>query len=278
MKDNVTTDTSVFTLDEWTAYLTELNDQKDVFTTIELANRLNKSETWTRRFLTRLLDRGIVRKTYADRRTKHGVNCKVPAYCLVVRPDTSPKCYLDLDGVLTDFVGELSRQMSIDFFDLFSDSDGAIKHLDVFLTDRNDRIKLDKLLNDRKFWENLPFTNEAPEILSLCEEWFGDKNVYIFSDPAGRPEAAAGKLAWVIKRLPGYVNRFLLGHCKYVCSNVRSVLIDDNDDHIKEFERNGGYGILVPRPWNTSKNRDGNWVISYIEANIRRALQHIGCR
>ena len=160
-----------------------------------------------------------------------------------------PVCFLDLDGVLVDFVG------------------GALamhgKHIPPaevrwdFLT----QIGFDGVNDERfwapmgrDFWAGLGWTADGRAILAAVEEAFGAEQVCLLTSPCLTPGCAEGKLDWVRRETPGYARRVLVGPCKHLLAGPRKLLVDDHDANCEAFNRAGGASVLVPRPWNTRRD------------------------
>lgn len=53
--------------------------------------------------------------------------------------------------------------------------------------------------------------------------------------------------------MPSYSRRLILTNRKEVFSGPGRALIDDRDENVEGWEKAGGIGVLVPRPWNKTK-------------------------
>lgn len=158
----------------------------------------------------------------------------------------NPLCFIDLDGVLADFVN------------------GAFNHHGFHVPWPEIDWEFDKKSGlspevfygslDMKFWASLTRTEECDAIINAATKKFGKDNIFLCSDP-GRYScgAGAGKAIWVSNHLPDYSRRLILTNRKEVFSGPGRVLIDDRDENIKSWEVSGT-GILVPRPWNATRN------------------------
>lgn len=161
------------------------------------------------------------------------------------------KCFIDLDGVLADFCGSLRSIYQ------FPDFENRPYKFDLF-----DEFELDKddFWNNKAtvdFWANLSILPKAQEIVKLCSNAFGAHNLCFLSSP-GYGSAAAraieGKQIWINKHFYELRKQVLFGSAKHFCANPHAVLIDDYDKNIEEFNVAGGWGILVPRPYNKHWN------------------------
>jgi len=158
------------------------------------------------------------------------------------------KCFLDLDGVLSDFHKAAFTLHGIDPF-------SKEENLGNYRFDETTGLSQVDFFKPitKEFWAELPRTLECDEILSLVEKKFGRENICILTAP---PEVRnlgclEGKEEWIYRNLPQYIDQFLIGKPKAFCAGPNSVLIDDSDSNIKAFREAGGRAITFPRPWNS---------------------------
>lgn len=150
--------------------------------------------------------------------------------------------FLDMDGVIVDFIGgvekwyqvDLSKRTSFDFDYAAMDMTGN---------------EFWKGLTD-EFWEGLDFLPWGLELLLALEEF----TPIILSSPAR--DNAGGKQQWLKKKLSGYHSndRYLLGAPKWAVAGPGKVLIDDYDKHVAEWFQHGGDAVLFPRRWNNLRH------------------------
>lgn len=173
----------------------------------------------------------------------------------------TPRCFLDLDGVLVDFVR------------------GVQEFHKVTLPYESVRWGLEAQMGfgDRKnefwaplgyeFWANLPWTQDGKEILDSVRVVFG-ANIGILSSPCSTLGCCDGKRDWVRRNLGADLHRTcFLGADKSIFANPHSLLIDDNDDNVRKWREAGGAAILWPRPWNDARNWEG--IYDPGESNLR---------
>ena len=163
---------------------------------------------------------------------------------------------IDMDGVLVDFVG------------------GVCQKLDRFNPYEDDRVKgkscrfrhhgnyeIQKIFGipdqeffgtlDYNFWSNLDWMPDGREILKLILQVFeGNNHIGLCSSPAGN-DCTDAKLYWINQHTPKFTRRFIITPKKHFLAMSNTILIDDRDHQVTEFNANGGRGILVPRPWNS---------------------------
>ena len=174
-------------------------------------------------------------------------------------------CFVDLDGVLVDFVG------------------GAIAHhklpLPALETDWNfwRRFGLSDAdfwnpLGD-EFWASLAPTEDMHQILgAVFDVWHPGEEVFLLSSPCLTPGCITGKARWVEKHLPALSRRLLLTDRKELFAGPGRVLVDDHDVNCEKWTAAGGEACLVPRPWNSARERAGSAVTSVV-ARLERIKQ-----
>ena len=151
------------------------------------------------------------------------------------------KCFLDMDGVLVDFVRGASEYYNLKLLPYpYIEEWNFIQFSGM--TESDFWLPL-----GREFWANLHWTPDGNNILSLIESHFDKKDICLSSIPCMNSESSTGKIDWINKNLPEYKNRYLLGPDKRFYTSINTVLIDDNERNINNCK---GHGILVPRPWN----------------------------
>jgi len=174
-----------------------------------------------------------------------------------------PKIYLDMDGVLIDFVG------------------GALKVHN--LTDRNifikdyfggmGREKFWSAINKAgvDFWANLEKTPEADELVKVLEFDYGRENILIVTAPTESVVEAcvAGKKISMKKHFPHLANQMVFIDNKSLIAHGNAILIDDNETQTDAFVREGGNAVLVPRPWNSAHTSEDENLVRYVGAWAR---------
>lgn len=158
------------------------------------------------------------------------------------------KWFLDLDGVIVDFVGGIIRyhglQCSVndvtDWNALYKYWSGTVAEFWELLPEN--------------FWTNLDFTPEGKDIIDFLAE-MNIKPTILTSPPW---TGATGKQKWIQQNMPEYFDhdRYLIGPSKTCVARGGAVLIDDAEHNIDPWVEAGGMGILVPRPWNRNRGKD----------------------
>jgi len=122
-----------------------------------------------------------------------------------------------------------------------------------------------------KQWASIPESEIFPWILDTCERLVGRKNIFLATAsievPTGAPDYMVGKLEWIHRHFPRWMaQQYVITPHKYLLARPDALLIDDNPAHIRAFIREGGQGLLVPRPWNVYAGYDAK---THLERYLR---------
>ena len=163
------------------------------------------------------------------------------------------KCFLDMDGVLCDWVGAACEFLGVQSpyktnpavcgqWDLLQHLGMTPKQKDAFWDN----------INHAEFWADLEIMPEAHAIVDLLNDYFGRHNVCILSSPGHMEYCMPGKVRWLREHFPKFANnnQYLFGKGKEFCAHPGMVLIDDFNRNVDAFREHGGIAFLVPRPWN----------------------------
>lgn len=146
------------------------------------------------------------------------------------------KYFLDMDGVLTDFVLAVENLPSFKKLNLTFDE---LKKDDVKFWEA---IRLAGI----SFWRDMPWMSEGRDLFAHILTL--DKNPTILTaipEPQfGHDYAAQGKREWCKRELGNYKVITCLREEKQDYVSKNSVLIDDKDTNIDEWNQAGGIGIL----------------------------------
>jgi hypothetical protein len=169
------------------------------------------------------------------------------------------KIFLDLDGVIVDFVpaafamGGVTLEKESDYPEGFGwDIVGAINKLRRASSCPGCPISGKQFWDSLnfEFWYNLPMYRGAMGLITALEQ-YGE--VYFATSPTLAPSCVAGKYAWVKAYFPRFRKKLFIGASKDVfAANEGAILIDDRDRNCDDFITAGGRSILVPRPWNNA--------------------------
>jgi 5'(3')-deoxyribonucleotidase len=147
--------------------------------------------------------------------------------------------FVDMDGVLTDFVGSVRK--AVQWWDKWPEGEYDICKASGY--------DIWPYTNNFKFWHQMDRTGEAVELMALLEK----HNYYVCTAPTFEPQCAAGKLAWLRDNWPHCYRkrRYILTPHKHLLARPDYLLIDDSDAQCSEWTRHGGEALLFARPWNS---------------------------
>jgi 5'(3')-deoxyribonucleotidase len=174
--------------------------------------------------------------------------------------------YVDLDGVLVDWMGAASEVLGVNPKDWVP---GKELHVSAGISKSEMWRRIDAVGAD--FWANL---EPYPWAMDLWQAVSSVGEARICSTPSFHPSSAAGKVMWMHKFFGSDFRDYTLMKDKYVLANPRSVLIDDKDEHIQNFNREGGVGILFPQHWN-SRARDAHRNIDIVYQQLEQLYPQI---
>lgn len=175
------------------------------------------------------------------------------------------KIYLDMDGVLVDFVRGYLEYNNVDVPNTMKSwpkNEYKIENVvGSALT-----VPIDKL--PKEFWANLKETPEMNTVLLYCLRCFHRNNLFILTAPTKHRDCVEGKLQWMDKHLKFMPkDKVIFDKDKWKYANPTSILIDDSDENVELFRKHGGYAILIPRIWNSAISID-------LEEEIFKILKH----
>lgn len=166
--------------------------------------------------------------------------------------------YLDLDGVLVDLYSAVKKANNIRNY---APAPGVYSFDAIF------KRKIDLDRHTVSWWAGLGRTEESSDIVELAHH-HGEP--CIATSAAGRPNAAAGKLLWCKKHYPSLP--IVLVDQKWRLATKHSILIDDSDDQVDDFNAVGGHGVHMPRHWNRCHGITDP--LAYIEKSINGAKDY----
>jgi len=167
---------------------------------------------------------------------------------------TKLKIFLDMDGVIVDFVMPAMAMHNAEI----TGETAFPKGFGWDILGATNKIRKDRGFNKLSasqfwnalgysFWANLRPYPLAFRLISRLET-VGD--VYFATSPTLSGACFAGKYDWVRHNLPHLKRKLIITADKTVLATANSILIDDRDRNVDDFIECGGQAILVPRPWN----------------------------
>lgn len=134
------------------------------------------------------------------------------------------KIFVDMDGVLTDFIKGYYKLTGIDITGQFHDDE---KFWDPINNAGYD------------FWVNLDWTKDGKKLWKYIEKY----NPELLSSPSRKDESRIGKHDWVKRELPTTHLILRSPNNKKEFANENSILIDDRKSNIQNWIKAGGIGI-----------------------------------
>lgn len=136
--------------------------------------------------------------------------------------------YCDMDGVLVDFVKGYYELTGVDTTNYVNSTPEFWQPVDQ---------------RGPSWWANLEWKSDGPLLWNYIKKYRPN----ILSSPSRSASSREGKKAWVKSHIPSTQYRDLLlypRHEKQLFSGKYSILIDDLEKTIKEWNAHGGIGIL----------------------------------
>lgn len=110
----------------------------------------------------------------------------------------------------------------------------------------------------RRMWEEAPRSHQF-WLIDHCASLVGHENVLIATSPTKSADCHFAKYHWMIRNLPEWLQRqYSITPRKHRLAQPGVLLIDDCDHNVNKFQKKGGAGIVVPRPWNEFYGEETN--------------------
>lgn len=194
-------------------------------------------------------------------------NPNVPNSKLMITKE--PHIFLDMDGVLTNFVGGVEKVFDTDLSEL--NTWNVATYLGI-----SSHEFWGKIRQHPHFWAELEPYPWARDLVGLCQEKTKG-NVSIATSPTADPNCAGQKMWWIGHRYPGFRRSFLIGSQKYLLAKPHHLLIDDSNDNCVEFGRYGGEVVVFPQKWNAGSGlmKEGETRLEFVERVVDNFVQLI---
>lgn len=176
--------------------------------------------------------------------------------------DRKLRIYLDLDGVLCDFVSAAYRAHGREY-------QGETLDWDFFRQWGLNASQFWRAIDNEgePFWAGLQPYPWAYDLRDLVASY--DQEYRVATSPSEHPSSAAGKVAWIRNHLPGVTGkRRHLTAAKADLAKAGRVLIDDSKANCAEWCAAGGRAILFPAPHNGLYATTSD-VVAYVRAELQ---------
>lgn len=168
--------------------------------------------------------------------------------------------FLDIDGVLADFVGGVCKRLN-----------AANPYDNICNWGEFDIVKLLGVEPHffwsqlgYAFWRSLRPTDEYLRILNAVHD-FTD-NIVLCTSPCKTIGCMDGKEEWVRLYLPNNADSIVFSRQKWRLAAPGKLLIDDCERNCFLWEVGGGKAILVPRRWNSLARVD---TVEYVKGALQ---------
>lgn len=156
-------------------------------------------------------------------------------------------CFLDMDGVLSDFVTAACFAHSKENPYLDVENHGATASMERLLG-LTPEVFWSRF--DESFWRDMPPTEYLKDIVSLVRQYFSKDGIYILTSPAFNPGCIDGKRDWLKKYVPDLSSHVVFTKHKHLCAAPGRILIDDFESNTSLFKEYGGDSFLFPTKHN----------------------------
>lgn len=178
------------------------------------------------------------------------------------------RIFLDMDGVITDFVSTALQLHNAESAAENWPPGEWYVHKVLGLSRQQFWDRVDEAGEDR--WANLEPYPWMSDLLSLLAEF---APVTILSSPSLNPGSAAGKMRWLDKHLGGGrpFRDFIFTSQKHLLASPHRVLVDDSDKNVKAFGDHFGQAIVFPQQWNSNHSIGDR--LEFVRAELTRFEQ-----
>jgi hypothetical protein len=156
-----------------------------------------------------------------------------------------PIIFIDIDGVTGDLQNHLEAYTGKELRD-FSQTTSFAKLLGMT------NHELAHYLDNSDFWESVPLTLWAYELVSFCDSFYKTYFLTTIISPFGN----AGRVQWLQKHFPIHYEegRYIFAHHKWLLARSNRCLIDDYEKNVRLWSKADGCPILFPADWNHLKH------------------------
>lgn len=170
--------------------------------------------------------------------------------------------FLDMDGVLCDFVSAAFRAHGKEFCSAtYPKGEYRIERV-LGVTYDQFWVNIDGLGNN--FWPTLKPYSWMQRLVAKVFEF--DSEVKIATSPSENPNSWSGKQFWLRWHGLGHI-RAKMGDEKWLLAAPGRCLIDDSDENVNEFRAAGGDAILFPQPWNSGTSNGD--LVDHVSKQLR---------
>lgn len=188
---------------------------------------------------------------------------------------------LDLDEVITDFIGGAARLWGLTPDETESLRDRQEWDVLLKISQILDRPLTrsefwEPINNNEQFWVDLELLPWAEDILRVVSSY----PWYIVTSPSFCGSSWSGKIRWIKQHFGGSFNKYILTPHKHLLARPGHILIDDSPGNCQSFRfdkctctSTGAASILFPTLHNANRHYADN-PVGYVEETLREILDN----
>lgn len=159
----------------------------------------------------------------------------------ILEENNYKKIYLDMDGVIVDFVDAADRIFNIKSKNQWNNMK------------KSHWTKINSI--GQKFWSDMSWTKDGKDLWNYLRKNYKDIQI-LSAHPLDKGESELGKRMWLRKNIgSAYAANAIicLGIDKQTYADVNNILIDDSERNVRQWINQGGIGIYHKNTKNTIK-------------------------
>ena len=174
--------------------------------------------------------------------------------------------YVDMDGVLCNFVKTACKYLGYDNYENFISPEKSMN-----ISQKDFWGRLEDIQSEGKFWDSHEEFEWTRKLIDFLEN--EDCEWYILTSPSTNSNSASGKIQWLQKRFGKTFKQYIITKHKHLLAKSNTLLIDDTEEKCNNFEKAGGKIVLFPQNWN--KNNTIEDKFNYTKQKIEDFLNEI---
>lgn len=177
--------------------------------------------------------------------------------------NTKLQIFLDMDGVIADFVGAIHKAHGREY--CYSDLAvrGQFEIPPIWGCTAEEFWKPDS----SEFWDSIEPMPDAGEIVSILSGLIDSSEIAVLTSPSDGSGCVPGKRAWIKRYFPQLQKNMIFTSAKQFLAGPDKLLVDDRDKNVADFRKYGGQAILIPRHWNSLHHKSER-VIHHLKDEI----------
>lgn len=156
--------------------------------------------------------------------------------------------FLDMDGVLCDFVGGVRDIARCE--GLIGPEEGDVSNPDLAAAmGFESPTAMWRAIDARgwRWWADLQPYTWMKDVIQLAKDYANQ--VVVCTSPSQSSDCPKGKIEWLRRHMSG-TRAFVLTPLKHLTAAPDRLLIDDSSRNCRDFRDAGGRALFWPMPWN----------------------------